>query len=98
MIKRGIIAAAGLLAVSVTGGAAMALPAAGAIDLPQGQNLVEKAHGWHSSCQRGPAGWHYHSRRDGRVACIVRPPGHYWRWTYRDGRYGWWHWRDRRWR
>lgn len=98
MAIKTVIAAVGLmLGASMSITSASALPAARALDLPQGERPIEKAHSWHSTCQHGPAGWHYHSRRDGRVACVVRPRGSYWRWSFRDGRHGWWHWRDRRW-
>ena len=81
-------------ALVMSAGAASALPAGNMkLDLP---SQVEKAHFAHGSCQRGPAGWHYHVRGQ-RISCDPRPSGRYWGWKNRDGRWGWWHERERRW-
>lgn len=87
-----------LSAVILSGGTAMALPV-GKVQVPStaADSLVEQVHGGHGACARGPAGWHYHTRRGVRVACNPRPAGRYWGWQFRDGRYGWWHSRERRW-
>ncbi len=92
--------AAALVVLGATSVAAAAAP--GGIRLDTGvdaPSLVDKTHGGHRACVAGPAGWHYHAGRRGnvRVAC-GRSPGRGWAWTYRGGRYGWWHGRDRRWR
>jgi hypothetical protein len=77
-------------------GAATAMPL-GKLDAPEGNApLIEQVNGNHRSCNRGPAGWHYHYRGQ-RIACNPRPSGRYWGWQLRDGRWGWWHSRERRW-
>ena len=86
----------GLCTLICTSGAAMALPGAQSHNPGYGNPLIEQVNGNHSSCARGPAGWHYHYRGE-RIACDPRPSGRYWGWTERDGRWGWWHERERRW-
>jgi hypothetical protein len=77
-------------------GGATAAPV-GMIEAPAGNApMIEQVNGNHRSCGAGPAGWHYHYRGQ-RIACGPRPSGRYWGWTLRDGRWGWWHSRERRW-
>jgi hypothetical protein len=38
---------------------------------------IEKVHGWHSYCARGPARWHRHVPGAGNVPCA--PPRRYYR-------------------
>jgi hypothetical protein len=50
----------------------------------------------HMQCRRGPGGWHYHLEK--RLMCRARPASRYWAWRKRpDGRWGWWHRRQRWW-
>jgi hypothetical protein len=89
--------AAGLAMLTLAGGA-NALPGAG--NLPGASSaegtLLQKVHGRHRSCERGPAGWHYHSFRGERVACDPRPRGPWWMWRCAEGRCDWWHRNERR--
>jgi hypothetical protein len=96
-MKTTLAMAVALAGLGLAASGANALPAGSVAGIATPDTLIEKTHGWHSSCQRGPAGWHFHSRRDGRVPCAVRPPGVHWYWTFRDGRHGWWHRHERRW-
>jgi hypothetical protein len=81
-------------ALALTTATAAALPIAPLS--PATPAAVELVNGNHSSCNRGPAGWHYHYRGE-RIACGGRPSGRYWGWTNREGRWGWWNSRERRW-
>lgn len=81
-------------AVVFSAGGAMALPTVN--QTPGTQLPVEQIHGDHRSCQLGRAGWHYHYHGR-RIVCDPRPSGPYWGWRFREGRWGWWHDRERRW-
>lgn len=65
-----------LFAAAVTfGSAANAAPLSPAPMAPNGfSTQVEKVHGYHRSCQRGPAKWHRHTRSGRNVWC-GRPRG-----------------------
>jgi hypothetical protein len=64
----GIALAAGIWAAPASAGSLGALKDAGAAD-----NLVQKVHGCHRSCELGPAGWHRHvGAYCQRVACYPR--------------------------
>jgi hypothetical protein len=73
----GMIHAFAALAVASAFGASAAaavLPAKPAE--PAGQNStleVDKVHGWHSYCARGPVRWHRHVPGIGNVPCAPRP-------------------------
>lgn len=58
---------------------------------------IELVHGNHRSCERGPAGWHYHNRFGDRIACVPRPRGLFFTWRCEGERCGWWHRTYRRW-
>lgn len=69
------------LALATTFGAstASAIPLAKPAE-PAGSGItseVEKVHGWHSYCARGPARWHRHVPGAGNVPCV--PPRRYYR-------------------
>ena len=100
-MKKTLWLAAGVLAAGLTASAAYALPAGGALPSQKPADagtIVDKGHGCHRTCQRGPAGWHYHvGPRCVRVACGAPPPGRWWLWRCADGRCGYWHRHDRRW-
>ena len=84
----------GLSALAVSSGMAMALPT---VKLQsETPSEIQTVHYSHRSCQRGPAGWHYHFHGE-RIACDPRPSGREWGWRHREGRWGWWHERERRW-
>ena len=100
-MKRSVLAAAGLLASGfIATSAASAAPLGG---IASGGNTVDSSlvlqiHGTHRVCERGPAGWHYHTRfTHRRVACRSPSPGRLWIWRSEGGRTGWWHPRERRW-
>lgn len=99
-MKKTLGMAVALVGLGLAASGAHALPAGSAANIATPDSLVEKTHGWHSGCQLGGAGWHFHSRSRGRVVCVVRTPrpvGAHWIWTFRDGRHGWWHRHERRW-
>ncbi len=100
-MKMSVIAAAGLLASGLfAASAASAAPLGG---IAAGGNtansgLVQQIHGTHRVCERGPAGWHYHTRlTHRRIACRPASPGRLWIWRSEGGRHGWWHRHERRW-
>ena len=52
------------------GSAANAAPLSHASSAPAGaETQVEKVHGYHRSCQRGPNRWHRHTRSGDNVRC-----------------------------
>jgi hypothetical protein len=69
------------LALAMTFGASAtgAVPLARPAELPQAAPAleIEKVHGWHSYCARGPARWHRHVPGAGNVPCA--PPRRYYR-------------------
>lgn len=93
-MRKLIVAAAAAMAFAVP---ASANPAAGIVagGQPQADTAIERVHGAHRACRLGPLGWHYHWRGD-RHVCGVHP-GAGWIWHFRDGRWGWWSHRHRRW-
>ena len=48
---------------------AMPLGAAKGVGNAAPADLIQKAHGCHHFCARGPAGWHRHGPRCGRWRC-----------------------------
>jgi len=96
-MRRILLATATLVgagAIATTAGAAPALAPHG---LAVENDLVQKTHGWHATCQLGPGGWHYNSRWRGRVACRPVSPGRVWIWRSEGPIVGWWHPHERRW-
>ncbi|MGL4397370.1 MAG: hypothetical protein ACRCS9_12580, partial [Hyphomicrobium sp.] len=83
--------------------AASAAPIGVAKSAVAGTNtMTETVHYRHNDCRRGPNGWH-RSTRYGRQACgrsNVNPavPLALWIWRCADGRCGYWHRNERRWR
>lgn len=65
------LAAAGLMAASITATAAP-MPNLNLLkDTATAQSQVEKTHGWHRQCRRGLNGWHKHVKGVGRVQCTT---------------------------
>jgi hypothetical protein len=64
-----LVAAAGLMAATLPGSAALNGSFNGLKDAAAAQSLVEQTHGWHRSCRRGLNGWHKHVPGVGRIQC-----------------------------
>ncbi len=69
MTKLGFAVAA--LAFGGMAATAQAAPMVGSglKDIIASEAIVDKTHGVHRYCGRGPAGWHRHGRFGGRIAC-----------------------------
>ena len=99
-MKKSILVAAGLLSTGLLATAASAAPLGGigGSAAPATESGIVLIHGSHRVCERGPAGWHYHSRiRDRRISCRPPSPGRLWIWRSEGGKTGWWHRNERRW-
>lgn len=75
MSRKLIIAFAGAaLGLGIAASAAQATPAGLApLSGMANDSLVEKTHGWHRACVRGPGGWWHRHVRGGVIACGPRP-------------------------
>jgi hypothetical protein len=62
------------LATTFGASAAVAVPLARPAEMPaqSAEFEIEKVHGWHSYCARGPARWHRHVPGAGNVPCAPR--------------------------
>lgn len=99
-MHKSLLAAVGLIGAAMITTTASAAPLGGlAAGASADAGIVHQIHDGnvHRSCQRGPGGWHYHSRWRGRVACRPVSPGKLWIWRSEGSRVGWWHPRERRW-
>ena len=87
------------LGTALAAGAASAAPAGGfGSAVPQADAGLIKVHGIHSTCERGPAGWHRSPRKGVRIECRPRrPSGLYWSWRKTGPNWGWYHTREKRW-
>lgn len=83
-------------ALSVAG--ASAAPAVGAMKAAAPDSNIERVHGIHTTCERGPAGWHRSPRKGVRITCRPhRPSGLYWSWKKIGPDWGWYHTKEKRW-
>jgi len=70
---KSLLASTLFAATVMFGSAANAAPLSPASSAPAGvESQVEKVHGYHRSCKRGPARWHRHTRSDHNVRCGPR--------------------------
>jgi hypothetical protein len=72
------VAASAAVALSYSAGVANAAPLASGLksaierEAVGHGSLVQKSHGFHRYCARGPRGWHRHGRFGQRIPCYPR--------------------------
>lgn len=98
-MKMRFVLAGAVVALGMSGAAAVAAPLVGPSTTPETTSLVEQVQSWRyrRDCVWVNGGWHY-GRPGKYIVCRPhRPVGHGWIWYSEGGRHGWYHQRRKSW-